>query len=75
MNSLTRAEQLAPFTIASRILKGQRGNGCAKCGQAPLGPNASAVTLDSVAVTNTFPHELVARMAWLTWSPTGFSAA
>jgi hypothetical protein len=58
MHSLTRAEQLAPFTIATRILKGQCGNGCANYGPAPLGPNASIVTLDSAAVTRTVAHEL-----------------
>jgi len=54
--------QLPPFTIATRISKTQCpaiAAGCANPGPAPLGPNASVVTLASTSATGRIiGHEL-----------------
>ena len=58
-HALANAEQLPAFTIFLRIWQGRcGGTGCANYGPAPLGPNASIVTLDNADLTNAVAHEL-----------------
>lgn len=62
LHSLVRANQLPSFTIATRVSNMHcpaLAAGCANYGPAPLGPNASIVTLASTSVTGSvIGHEL-----------------